>query len=114
MIALAVCYFLLVGHGISLNGFLIVFCAGCLTMGFLVSWINIPVSTAMMRIVDRDKLSKVNSIVSIGSHGMIPIASVLAGAVLQSLGSSALLFICAAGFTVTALLMFMNRPLREL
>ena len=114
MIVLAVCYFLLVGRGASLNGFLIVFCLGCLAMGFLVSWINIPVSTAMMRIVDRDKLSKVNSIISIGSQGMIPVASVLAGAVLQSLGSSALLFICAGGFTVTALLMLMNRPLRDL
>ena len=118
MIALAVCYFLLVGHGVSLNSslnvFLIVFCLGCLAMGFLVSWINIPVSTAMMRIVDRDKLSKVNSILGIGSHGMIPVASVLAGAVLQSLGSSALLFICAAGFTVTALLCLANEPLRKL
>ncbi len=114
MIALAFCYLLLADRGASLNVFLIVFCLGCLAMGFLVSWINIPVSTAMMRIVDRDKLSKVNSITSIGSQGMIPVASVLAGAVLQSLGSSALLFICSAGFTVTALLMLMNRPLREL
>ena len=57
---------------------------------------------------------QVNSIVSIGSQGMIPVASVLAGAVLQSLGSSALLFICAGGFTVTALLMLANKPLREL
>ena len=45
---------------------------------------------------------------------MIPVASVLAGAVLQSLDSSALLFICAGGFTVTALLMLANKPLREL
>lgn len=114
MVALALGYWLLVDRGASLNGFLILFSLGCLMMGFLISWINIPVSTAMMRIVDRDKLSKVSSILGIGSQGMIPIASVLAGLVLQALGSAALLFICAAGFTVTALLCLSSRPLREL
>ena len=101
-------------RGASLNGFLILFSLGCLSMGFLISWINIPVSTAMMRIVDRDKLSKVSSILGIGSQGMIPIASGLADRVLQALGSAALLFICAAGFTATALLCLSSRPLREL
>ena len=68
----------------------------------------------ILRIVDKDKLSKVSSITSIGSQGMIPIASVIAGAVLQSFGSSVLLFICALGFTVTAVLLLLNKPVREL
>ena len=83
-------------------------------MGFFISYINIPISTAVMRVVDKDMLSKVNSITSIGSQGMIPIASVLAGAILQSLGSTPLLIFCSVGFTVTAILMLANKPLKEL
>lgn len=114
MIALFFAYWLLVDRAHSPNPFLVIFCAGALVVGLLLAFINIPISTAMMRIVDRDKLSKVNSLISIGSHGMIPIASVLAGAVLQSLGSSVLLLICALGFAVTAVMLLVNKPVREL
>ena len=82
--------------------------------GFLVSYVNIPINTTMMRIVDKDKLSKVTSIISIISQGMIPIASVLAGAILGSLGSTMLLVICAVGFTATAVLTIFSRTIREL
>ncbi len=114
MIALFFAYWLLVDRAHSPNPFLVIFCAGALVVGLLLAFINIPISTAMMRIVDRDKLSKVNSLISIGSQGMIPIASVLAGAVLQSLGSSVLLLICALGFAVTAVMLLVNKPVREL
>ena len=114
MIGLTLSYWLLVGRGNALNAFLPLLSLGCLATGLLTSWINIPVSTAIMRVVDRDKLSKVNSIISIGSQGMIPIASVLAGAVLQSFGSALLLAVCSLGFTVTAVLLLLNRLVREL
>ena len=45
---------------------------------------------------------------------MIPIASVLAGAILQSMGSTPLLIFCSVGFTVTAILMLANKPIKEL
>ena len=114
VIALTLCYRLLVDRGASLNGFLVAFSLGFLMMGALISFINIPINTAIMRIVDRDKLSKVGSIINIGSQGMIPIASVLAGLILKTLGSTALLAVCSLGFTVTALLMLFNRRIREL
>lgn len=114
IIALALGYWLLAARGVSLNGFLLLFCAGCLLSGFLVSCVNIPVSTALMRAVDRDKLSKVSSIVSILSQGLIPIASVLAGVVLQCWGSTLLLFICAMGFAAAALFLLFNRSAREI
>ena len=114
VIALTLCYRLLVDRGLSLNGFLIAFSLAFLMLGALISFINIPISTVMMCIVDRDKLSKVSSIISIGSQGMIPIASVLAGLILKTLGSTALLAVCSLGFTVTALLMLFNRRIREL
>ena len=45
---------------------------------------------------------------------MIPIASVLAGLVLQSFGSSVLLFFCALGFAAAAVFLLLNKPVREL
>ena len=114
IIFLALAYRLLVDRGNALNIFLPMFCVGGCVTGLLLSFINIPVNTAIMRVVDRDKLSKVNSIISIGCQGMIPIASVLAGMILQSFGSSVLLFFCALGFTAAAVFLLMNKPVREL
>ncbi|MCR5230701.1 MAG: MFS transporter [Solobacterium sp.] len=114
MTALAVGYWRLVASGGSLNAFLLMFSAGCLAVGFLLSLINIPLNTAIQRSVERNMLSKVGSIMSVGSQGMIPIASVLAGAALQAFGCTMLLFICAAGFTITAVLLLTNRHVRLL
>ena len=114
MIVLAAGYGWLVATGVSLNGFLIVFCAGCLAVGFLLPFINIPLNTAIQSKVEKNKLSKVGSLLNVGSQGMIPIASVLAGAALQAFGSTLLLAICAAGFTVTAVLLLTNRDVRTL
>ena len=114
IILLALSYFILVDCGNALNIFLPMFCIGGAVSGMQITFVNIPVSTAIMRIVDKDKLSKVNSIINIGTQGMIPIASVLAGGILQAFGSSALLFFCPAGFTVTAILLLMNKPVKML
>ena len=107
-------YWLFVARGVSLNAFLLLFCLGCLMIGFLVVHINIPVSTALMRAVDRDKLSKVSSFTSILAQGLIPIASVLAGAVLQAFGSTPLLLVCSAGFTAAALFLLFSREVRTI
>ena len=114
MIILTACYFVFVDRGEKVNIFLISLSLGCLLIGFLISSFNIPVTTAIMRIVDKDKLSKVNSLTSIGSQGMIPIASVLAGIILKVFGGTALLAFCSLGFTVTALSLLFNRPFKEL
>ena len=114
MIVLAAGYWRLVASDVSLNAFLLVFSAGCLVIGFLLSFINIPLNTTIQRRVEKNKLSKIGSIISVGSQGMVPIASVLAGAALQAFGSTALLAICAAGFTVTAVLLLTNRHVRSL
>ena len=114
MILLTVGYWLLVDRGLSLNGFLILLCVGSLLIGFLVVMINVPTSTVLMRVVDRDKLSKVSSIVSIVSQGMTPISSVLAGSVLQYLGSTPLLLVCSLGFTATALFLLFNKKVQDI
>ena len=114
MIAMTVAYWLLVANGNALNAFLIMLSIVFFVIGYILSEINIPVSTALMRAVAKDKLSKVNSILSMFSQGLIPIASVLAGIALQCTGSSGLLVICTVGFTVTALIMLFNRQVREI
>lgn len=114
IVALALGYWLLVDRESSLNGFLLLFSSGCLLLGFLLSFINIPMSTAIQSKVDKDKLSKVGSLISIGSQGMQPIASILAGAALQAFGSTSLLAVCAAGFTVTAILMLTNQHIKTI
>ena len=114
MVALTGSFFIFVDRGTQVNIFLLSLSLGCLLTGFLISCFNIPVTTAIMRIVDKDKLSKVNSLTSIGSQGMIPIASVLAGAILEAFGGTALLAFCSVGFTITAMSLLFSRRFKEL
>ena len=108
MVAMTLGYRLLVARGVSLDAFLLLFCLGCLLTGLLVVYINVPVSTALMRVVDRDKLSKVSSFISMISQGLIPVASVLAGLALRLFGSTVLLLGCTAGFAAAALLLLLD------
>lgn len=107
-------YWLLVDRGLSLNGFLILLSAICLLTGAAITFINIPLNTAIMRVVDRDKLSKVSGIISIISQGLMPIASVLAGLILQSLGSTPLLAFCSAGLLAASLYLLFNREAKKI
>ena len=107
-------YWILVARGVSLNAFLILMAVGCLLTGVTIVNINVPTTTTLMRIVDKSMLSKVNSVISISSQGLIPIASVLAGAVLQGFGSTALLLTCTIGFFATALMLLFNRRVGEI
>ena len=107
-------YGILVAGGVSLNGFLILFSTLCLIIGIFIAFINIPFSTALMRVVDKDKLSKVTSFLSILSQGLVPISSIFAGAVLRLAGSTTLLAISAAGITITALLLLFNKDAKSI
>ncbi|MBR3364230.1 MAG: MFS transporter [Solobacterium sp.] len=103
MSTLAISYWLLVDRGFSLNAFLVLMCFLTIVMGSVIPFVNIKINTLIMKIVDKNQLSKVNSIISLISQGLIPFASVMAGAVLQFWGTTILLFICAAGFVVSAI-----------
>lgn len=113
IILLSVSYSLLVQTGRSINAFLIIYCIVSFVVGSLVSSVNIPTNTAIMRIVDINMLSKVNCIISVGSQGMIPIGNVIAGIILKELGCAPLLILCSVGFTVTALLLVANKNIEE-
>ena len=114
MILLSACYGLFVVKTGDVNMFLISAAIGSLLIGYLVSNINIPITTAVMRTVDEDKHSKVNSIINIGSQGMIPIASVLAGIILENSGSLYLLIFCAAGFAITSIFLLFNKDIKDI
>ena len=114
MVCITGCYLIFVDRGTQISYFLIAFSLGFFAIGILITNTNIPINTTIMRIVDRDKLSKVSSIISIGSQGMIPIASVLAGIILRAFGSTALLAFCTLGFTVTAVVLLLNPQIKEL
>ncbi|MBR3342876.1 MAG: MFS transporter [Solobacterium sp.] len=114
MVCLTGCYYFFVDHGTQISYFLIAFSLGFFAIGILISNTNIPINTAIMRIVDRDKLSKVSSIISIGSQGMTPIAAVLAGIILNAFGSTALLAFCTLGFAVTAVILLFSPQIKEL
>lgn len=109
LLALTLGYVLLVDRSGKLDLFLVLFCLGTLLIGFFLPYINIPINTVLMRVVDRDKLSKVTSFTSILSQGLIPIGSMLAGIVLQSFGSSMLLILSTLGFAATALALLFSK-----
>lgn len=114
MLLLTAAYRILVAGGVSLDLFLILFALICVALGLLIVFINIPFDTAVMRITDVEKLSKVSGITSMMSQGLTPISAVLAGAMLDYCSSTLLLLVCASGFTFAALFMLFNRHTREI
>ncbi len=113
MLALAAGYWVFIYRGTSLNAFLVLLSVGSLITGYLITCINIPASTALMTIVDKDKLSKVNSIINIGSQGLIPVATALAGVIIQYMGNITLIIFSAVGFSCAAVFMLLNRHVKE-
>ena len=113
MLSMTVSYIALVKTGVSLNAFLGVLCLIGIILGTLIACVNIPTTTALMRMVDKNMMGKVSSITSIGAQGMVPIASVLAGLILKYMGSASLLMFCSVGFTLTALFLIKNKDINE-
>ena len=79
---------------------------GSFLLGAIIILINIPSYTAMLKIVDKDKLGKVTGVSNIGSQGLVPLSLFLGGLSITYIGSLGLLIICAAGLLVTSLILF--------
>lgn len=99
---------------IGINPLLIIDLCLFFFIGVCIVLVNVPSSTAMMRIIDKDKFGKVSSVLNIGSQGLIPIGMLLGGVALEYIGSLGLLIVCASGFLLAALVLFFSRPIREL
>ncbi|MDY6391622.1 MAG: MFS transporter [Bacilli bacterium] len=111
---LAVFYLLFNRNVIDINAFLITMLVGSFLIGVLLVTINVPSTTAMMKIIDKDKFGKVSSVLNIGSQGLIPLSVLLGGAAIASIGSLGLVSVCAGGLLLLALILFFNKPVREL
>ena len=111
---MALFYILFRNDFIGINALLIISMVLILMIGVLLVLINVPATTAIMKIVDKDKMGKVTSVSSIGSQGLIPIAMFLGGVAITYLGSSGLLIVCAGGLFLTSIILFVNKHIREL
>lgn len=109
-----ICYYFFVEKNPMLNYFLVSFCTLYFVIGISLTNFNIRITTKMLTIVDKDNLGKVNSLMSIGTQGLIPLASFLAGIVLRDLGSFYLLLICSIGLVIPVLLFVLNKHINEL
>ena len=112
--AFALVYGLFRGGILSINPLLISIVAIYLATGVFIVMVNVPSSTAMMRIIEKDKFGKVSSVMNIGSQGLIPIATLLGGVALEYMGSLGLLIICGVGFLIPTLILFFAPSIREL
>ena len=107
-------YILFATKVISINTLLIAILIIVFIIGMLLVTINIPTSTKLMSMVDKDKLGKVNSLTNIGSQGLIPLSNLLGGLVISLLGTSALLIACTVGFALTTLFIVFNKYINQL
>ena len=69
-IAMAVIYFIFTKKLININVVLIEMVTGGLLLGLTLPIVNIPTTTKMMTLTEKDKLGKVMSVVSVGSQGL--------------------------------------------
>ena len=113
-VLITVLYILFNNKVIGINALLISFIVIFFVIGMLLVTINIPASTTLLSMVEKDKLGKVNSLIDIGSQGLIPLAELLGGVIIASLGTSALLIACTIGFSLTTVFIAINKQIGQL
>lgn len=113
-LGLALSYFIFVTNTDNVNVFLIIATVLFALMGAIVSFINIPIFTAISRTCDKTMLGKISSIINIGCQGLIPLASLLAGIVIEYISNAALLFFCCGGFIIITVILLLNKKVNEL
>lgn len=114
LIGLAASYFIYNEGIMEINPMIIIFVVGAFGIGLILPSINIPTTTKMMTVVDKGMLGKVFAVIDIGSQGLIPLSSFLAGIAIETLGPSWLLVISASGLAILAVILFINRQIAKL
>ena len=113
-VALTTIYIFYAKEIADINVMLASFIPIALAMGITMVTINIPISTTIMTVVDKDKLGKVSSVLDVGSQGLIPLSNFLAGLVIQGLGASWLCIISTAGLTLMTIFLVLNKHVKQL
>ena len=107
-------YGLFSGGVIDINVLLISLLVILFSIGVCLIIINVPSSAAMMKIVDKDKMGKVSSVINIGSQGLMPLSMFLGGIAITYTGSLGLLIICGVGLLATSLVLFFAPSVRNI
>lgn len=113
-VVLTTIYVFFVNNLADINVMLIAFVPIGITMGMVLITINIPITTKMLTIVDKDKLGKVNSVIDVGSQGLIPLSNFLAGLVISGLGASWLCIISTVGLSLMTFFLVINKHVKQL
>ena len=113
-VVLTTIYVFFVNNLADINVMLITFVPIGITMGMVLITINIPITTKMLTIVDKDKLGKVNSVIDVGSQGLIPLSNFLAGLVISGLGASWLCIISTVGLSLMTIFLVINKHVKQL
>ena len=113
-VVLTTIYMFFVNNLADINVMLIAFVPIGITMGMVLITINIPITTKMLTIVDKDKLGKVNSVIDVGSQGLIPLSNFLAGLVISGLGASWLCIISTVGLSLMTIFLVINKHVKQL
>ena len=113
-VVLTTLYVLFVNNLTDINVILVGFVPIGITMGMTLITINIPLTTKVLTIVDKDKLGKVNSVIDVGSQGLIPLSNFLAGLVISGLGPSWLCIISTVGLSLMTVFLIFNKHVKQL
>ena len=113
-VVLTTIYILFANNLADINVMLVAFIPIGIAMGMTLITINIPITTKMLTIVDKDKLGKVNSVVDVGSQGLIPLSNFLAGLVISGLGASWLCIISTVGLSLMTIFLVLNKHVKQL
>lgn len=110
----AMFYCLFKGGVINMNFLLVAMIVCFLAIGMCIVSINVPTSTTVITLVDKERLGKVNSLIDVGSQGLIPLSELLGGLILSSFGTVALLIGCASGFLIMTGFILFNKHIGQL
>ena len=107
-------FYLLMEGNMSFNLFIITSIITLIILGFFNGYLNIPFSTAVMKTVEKEKMGRVFSVISVISNGLTPIAMGLAGIVIDNLGLSILFYAAAVAIIITTILTINNKEIAKL
>jgi MFS family permease len=83
-------------------------------IGALSSYVNIPLSVIMHKYVDKEMLGRVGSLIGTLSQGLIPVALIIGGYIIENFGIVNLYVYSFLGFLVTVVILTFNQAINDL
>lgn len=107
-------FFVFVNQMDQISYYLISLLICMLALGVSLILVNVSIATYRYKTVDPDKLAKVDSLMNIGSQGLIPVAAFLGGVVLSNLGYGYILIFSTIGAIGTTCFLVFNKYVRQI